>query len=69
MADGRGEFAWGQTALLATLLVNAHRDPRKARPARVSDFNPYMKGCPRQQAILVDKSSIHLLRKAFEGRA
>ena len=68
MADGRGGLEWGQTALLATLTVNMHKDPKKGRPAKVSDFNPYMKSGRKNMAIVIDDSNVGMLRDAFEGR-
>lgn len=34
--------AWDQTALLATLLVNMHRDPKRSKAAKVEDFHPFV---------------------------
>ena len=41
MAEGRGQFQWGQTSSLLALTANAHRDPRKTRAFKPKDFNPY----------------------------
>ena len=41
MAEGRGQIEWAQTSALLALTANAHRDPKKTRAFKPSDFNPY----------------------------
>lgn len=41
MAEGRGRAAWEHTATILAMLANCHRDPRKGRTYRSTDFNPY----------------------------
>lgn len=41
MAERRDEADWERTSLLATMIANANRDPRKHGPFKPSDFNPY----------------------------
>jgi len=41
LAEARGRFEWEQTASLMALVVNLVRDPKKSKPAKSSDFNPY----------------------------
>ena len=48
MADGRGKAEWGRMSVLLAMLANINRDPKKSRPAKPSDFNPYIpKGASR----------------------
>lgn len=41
LAEARGRFEWEQTSALMALVVNLVRDPKKSKPAKATDFNPY----------------------------
>ncbi len=41
MAKAKGEFEWEQTSSLMALIVNLVRNPKKTKPAKPSNFNPY----------------------------
>ena len=41
LADARGRFEWEQTAAQMALIVNLLRDPKKSKPVKAEDFNPY----------------------------
>jgi len=41
MADACGQDAWSHTAALLCLTANVSRDPKKHRPFRPDDFDPY----------------------------
>ncbi|MEW4530204.1 hypothetical protein [Maioricimonas sp. JC845] len=47
MAHLRQRSAWNHTAALLALIANAHRDPKKTRPFRPTDFHPLPE--PRQR--------------------
>jgi len=64
MAEGHGRESWSHTSLVCALLANAHRDPKKGRPFRVDDFNPYGRETSGQ-AIEVTRDNIGTLRQAF----
>ncbi len=66
MAEARGREAWGRTATLLALLANLHRDPKKHRAFRPSDFNPYE--TKRKTGMPIDAKNIGLLKKAFISR-
>ncbi len=66
MAEGHGRDAWERTALLAALMANTHRDPKKGRAFKPGDFNPY--GRERDEVIVVDRVGIEVLKEAFMGR-
>ena len=76
LAEGHGRDAWSRTALLCTLIANANRDPKKTRPFRVEDFNPYVSACGHARAggrepaevIEVTRDNIGLLKQAFIGK-
>ena len=64
MAEGHGRESWAHTSLIAALLANAHRDPKKGRPFRVNDFNPY--GRERLGNVIeVTRENVSILRQAF----
>ena len=44
MAEARGRADWARTASLMALVANTNRDPKKTRPFRPSDFDPYASG-------------------------
>ena len=60
MAEARLTTEWDQTSLLAMLTVNMHRDPKKGRAARLSDFHPFMEHSP--SGIPITKETVHLLK-------
>ena len=41
LADARGRFEWEQTSAQMALIVNLLRDPKKSKPVKAEDFNPY----------------------------
>ncbi len=41
MAEAAGRERWGHTATLCALIANVNRDPKKGRPLKPADFDPY----------------------------
>ena len=41
MIEAKGRYDWEHTSGLMALIVNLLRDPKKSRPAKATDFNPY----------------------------
>lgn len=41
MAEARQRESWTRTASVMALLANTQRDPKKTRPFRPSDFDPF----------------------------
>jgi len=66
MAEGHGRDAWGRLSVLCALIGNAHRDPKKGRAFKPSDFDPF--GREPGEVIKVNRENIGLLREAFAGR-
>ncbi len=65
MAEARQRDAWSRTSSLMTLIANAHRDPRKNRPFRAQDFDPFARpnsGPPTA------KVGVEALKAVFLGR-
>ena len=66
MAEGHGRDEWGRLSVLCALIGNAHRDPKKGRAFKPSDFDPF--GREPGEVIEVNRENIGLLREAFAGR-
>ncbi|MBU0717311.1 MAG: hypothetical protein KJ749_03605 [Planctomycetes bacterium] len=41
MAEARGRESWTHTSGILALIANVNRDPKKTRPFKPSDFDPY----------------------------
>ena len=52
--------------MLCALIGNAHRDPKKGRAFKPSDFDPF--GRAPGEVIEVNRENIGLLREAFAGQ-
>ena len=63
MAEARAKDEWARTSALMALLANCHRDPKKTRALRPSDFNPFAK---RPAPIPIDMDSLKAV--FLEGR-
>ncbi len=59
MAEAKAQNAWGRTSSLMALLANCHRDPRRTRAYRPSDFDPFSRTSRPIQA------DFSLLREVF----
>ena len=67
MAEGLGRERWAHTSLLCALVANANRDPKRGRPFRPTDFDPYARQ-DRRERVMVDEESLAILKEAFTGR-
>lgn len=75
MAEGHGREQWAHTSVICALFANAHRDPKKQRPFKPDDFNPYVDRHHRARhadgasgdVIEVNNDTVSLLRSAFTG--
>ena len=67
MAEGLGRERWAHTSLVCALIANANRDPKRSRPFKPSDFDPYAQH-DRRLRMVADKESLAILREALEGR-
>jgi len=43
MAEARARDEWARMSSLMALIANCHRDPKKTRALRPSDFDPFAK--------------------------
>ena len=68
MGDGRGRAQWAQTSLLAALIANGNRDPKKTRAFSEADFDPYAaEDRRRAKAVTITKENVGLMKRAFES--
>jgi hypothetical protein len=69
MAEARSRAAWGHTSSAMALLANCHRDPKKGRPLRPDDFDPYARrgrGKGGRRPVTVDRLADEIMRLAGE---
>lgn len=59
LAEERTRAAWQRTAATMALMANCHRDPKKTRAFKPTDFDPYVK----RSAPL--KMNVSVLRDVF----
>jgi hypothetical protein len=67
MAEGLGRERWAHTSLICALVANANRDPKRGRPFKPSDFDPYVRQ-ERRQRFEADNESLALLKEALTGQ-
>ena len=63
MAEARARDNWAHTSAVLALIANVNRDPKKTRPFKPADFDPY--AAKRTEAVVVDNENIGLLKQAF----
>lgn len=63
MAEGRGRDRWSRASLLASVIANCHRDPKKGRAYKPADFDPFARA--REETVEVNRENIGLLKEAF----
>lgn len=62
MAEGRLRDEWSRTSSLLAMIANAHRDPRKGRPFKPGDFDPFAKAARSAAPI---QAGIGVLKDVF----
>ena len=67
MAEGLGRERWGHTSLICAMFANAHRDPKRTRPFKPSDFDPYARQ-DRRERVVAGEETLEMLKEAFTGR-
>ena len=66
MAEGHGRDEWGRLSVLLALTANCHRDPKKGRTMKPSDYDPFCReGKTPHEVIEVDHENIATLKQAF----
>jgi len=64
MAEGHGRDEWGRLSVLLALTANCHRDPKKGRAFKPSDYDPFSREL--DGLIEVNSETIGDLKVAFE---
>ena len=64
MAEARAKDNWAHTSAVLALTANTHRDPKKSRPFRPDDFNPYA-ARRRGKGIAIQTDNIDVLKTVF----
>ncbi|MDX9911214.1 MAG: hypothetical protein RBS39_05235 [Phycisphaerales bacterium] len=54
MAEARQRHDWAMTSSLLALLANCHRDPKKSRPLKPADFDPFARATNQSDRIPTD---------------
>ena len=62
-AEARRREGWAHTSAILALIANVNRDPKKTRPFKPSDFDPYSAKDRREDAIEV--KDMDVLKNAF----
>lgn len=63
MAEENARDKWNHTASILCLLANLHRDPKKHRPYKPSDFSPFTS---RPAKPVEDtEAGFHLMKEIF----
>ena len=63
MADGARRERWARTSSMMALTANCNRDPRRGRPLKPADFDPYAEDEP---PVIVTRETAQALRRAIE---
>ncbi len=68
MAEGLGRERWAHTSLVCALIANSNRDPKKHRPFKLSDFDPYARPgkWDQRSGLTASKQDLRFLREALE---
>lgn len=67
MAEGAGMARWSHTALICMLIANTNLDPKKHRPFKPADFDPYAlaRDKARHAPPVATKEDLSMIREAF----
>ncbi|MEZ6233409.1 MAG: hypothetical protein R3B68_04395 [Phycisphaerales bacterium] len=63
MAEARQRDEWSRTASVMALVANTQRNPKKTRPFRPSDFDPFARAGERRQAVI--PAPVSVLKDVF----
>ena len=66
MADGAQRSEWSRTSAMMAHLANINRDPKRTRPFKASDFDPFSQASAAGGApVVLDKTTIGSLRQVL----
>ena len=67
MAEGRQRADWARTSSLMALVANCHRDAKRSRAFRPSDFDPFARSAAAN-VVMIDGGNVELMEKAFTSK-
>ena len=65
MADGAQRSEWSRTSAMMAHLANINRDPKRTRPFKASDFDPFSQAADAGAPVVLDKTTIGSLRQVL----
>ena len=65
MADGAQRSEWSRTSAMMAHLANINRDPKRTRPFKASDFDPFSQASAVSAPVVLDKTTIGSLRQVL----
>ena len=67
MAEGRQRAEWARMSSLMALAANCHREAKRSRAFRPSDFDPFARSAAAN-VVVIDGGNVELMEKAFTGK-
>ena len=67
MAEGRQRTEWVRMSSLMALAANCHREAKRSRAFRPSDFDPFARTAAAN-VVVIDGGNVELMEKAFTGK-
>ena len=67
MAEGRQRADWARMSSLMALLANCHREAKRSRAFRPSDFDPFAR-TSAANVVVIDGGNVELMEKVFTGK-
>ena len=67
MAEGRQRAEWARMSSLMALAANCHREAKRSRAFRPSDFDPFTRSAAAN-AVMIDGGNVELMEKVFTGK-
>lgn len=68
MAEAKARNDWAHTSCVLAMLANTHRDPKKGRARKPSDFNPFEKGSKTGNGVPLNDGGLDMLKAMFKGK-
>jgi len=69
MAEARGRDNWAHTSAILALIANVNRDPKKGRPFKAADFDPYAAFDKKHgQGAAIEVTDMAVLKNTFVGK-
>ena len=65
MAEARSRENWAHTSSLLAMLANVNRDPKKTKPFKPSDFDPYGSANKSAKPVIRKGEDFDILKMVF----